>query len=131
MVLRAGGSVDPDRWLKRAAHLLHRKSFAEVIYYHKPEKGSVLIRVQQALFCYKKANDPRGMTHSQACLYEQEGRSHRAAGNTEEFTACYEKAIVLFLEIGLIAEAAMCYEGLGQFGKVAGLFFNHIEPDEY
>ncbi|OQD61522.1 hypothetical protein PENPOL_c016G10680 [Penicillium polonicum] len=104
MVLRAGGSVDPDRWLKRAAHLLHRKSFAE------------------ALFCYKKANDPRGMTHSQACLYEQEGRTHRAAGNTEEFTACYEKAIVLFLEIGLITEAAMCYEGLGQFGKVAEIW---------
>ncbi|KUM63621.1 hypothetical protein ACN42_g3458 [Penicillium freii] len=104
MVLRAGGSVDPDRWLKRAAHLLHRKSFAE------------------ALFCYKKANDPRGMTHSQACLYEQEGRTHRAASNTEEFTACYEKAIVLFLEIGLITEAAMCYEGLGQFGKVAEIW---------
>ncbi|CAP86579.1 Pc20g12500 [Penicillium rubens Wisconsin 54-1255] len=103
-VLRAGGSVDPDRWLKRAAHLLHRKSFAE------------------ALFCYKKANDPRGMTHSQACLHEQEGRSHRAAGDIEEFTACYEKAIVLFLEIGLIAEAAMCYEGLGQFGKVAEIW---------
>ncbi|CAG8896595.1 unnamed protein product [Penicillium egyptiacum] len=104
MVLRAGGSVDPERWLKRAAHLLHRKSFAE------------------ALFCYKKANDPRGMTHSQACLHEQEGRSYRAAGDTEEFTACYEKAIVLFLEIGLISEAAMCYEGLGQFGKVAEIW---------
>ncbi|KAJ5375537.1 DNA helicase UvrD-like C-terminal, partial [Penicillium concentricum] len=104
MVLRAGGSVDPERWLKRAAHLLHRKSFAE------------------ALFCYKKANDPRGMTHSQACLHEQEGRSHRAAGNTEEFTACYEKAIVLFLEIGLITEAATCYEGLAQFDKVAEIW---------
>ncbi|OQE34898.1 hypothetical protein PENCOP_c015G08976 [Penicillium coprophilum] len=104
MVLRAGGSVDPERWLKRAAHLLHRKSFAE------------------ALFCYKKANDPRGMTHSQACLYEQEGRSHRAARNTEEFTTCYEKAIVLFLEIGLVTEAATCYEGLGQFDKVAEIW---------
>ncbi|KAJ5778909.1 hypothetical protein N7457_006629 [Penicillium paradoxum] len=106
-VLRAGGSVDPERWLKRAAHLLHRKSFAE------------------ALFCYKKANDPRGITHAQACLYEQEGRSYRAAGDTEEFTACYEKAIVLFLEIGLINESASCYEGLGQFGKVAELWKNH------
>ncbi|KAJ5822742.1 Tetratricopeptide-like helical [Penicillium robsamsonii] len=104
MVLRAGGSVDPERWLKRAAHLLHRKSFAE------------------ALFCYKKANDPRGMTQSQACLHEQEGRSHRAAGNTEEFTACYEKAIVLFLEIGFITEAASCYEGLAQFDKVAEIW---------
>lgn len=70
------------------------------------------------------------MTHSQACLHEQEGRSHRAAGDTEEFAACYEKAIALFLEIGLITEAAMCYEGLGQFGKVAGLFFNRVEPEE-
>ncbi|KAJ5437376.1 Tetratricopeptide-like helical [Penicillium cf. griseofulvum] len=104
MVLRAGGSVDPERWLKRAAHLLHRKSFAE------------------ALFCYKKANDPRGRTHAQACLHEQEGRSHRAAGNTEAFAACYEKAIILFLQIGLINEAAMCYEGLGQFGKVAEIW---------
>ncbi|KAJ5504872.1 hypothetical protein N7463_007746 [Penicillium fimorum] len=104
IVLRAGGSVDPERWLKRAAHLLHRKSFAE------------------ALFCYKKANNPRGMTHSQACLHEQEGRSHRAAGNTEEFTACYEKAIVLFLEIGLITEAALCYEGLARFDKVAEIW---------
>lgn len=81
------------------------------------------------MFCYKKANDARGMTHSQACLHEQEGRSHRAAGDIEEFTACYEKAIVLFLEIGLIAEAAMCYEGLGQFGKVAGLFSNRVETE--
>ncbi|KAI3103031.1 hypothetical protein CBS147333_7635 [Penicillium roqueforti] len=104
MVLRAGGSVDPERWLKRAAHFLHQKSFAE------------------ALFSYKKANNSRGITHSQACLYEQEGRSHRAAGDTEEFTACYEKAIALFLEIGLITEAAMCYEGLGQFGKVAEIW---------
>ncbi|OQE05043.1 hypothetical protein PENVUL_c027G05971 [Penicillium vulpinum] len=104
MVLRAGGSVDPERWLKRAAHLLHRKSFAE------------------ALFCYKKANDPRGMTHSQACLHEQEGRSHRAAGDTEAFRTCYENAIVPFLEIGLITEAAACYEGLGQFGKVAEIW---------
>ncbi|KAJ5825808.1 hypothetical protein N7474_002946 [Penicillium riverlandense] len=29
MVLRAGGSVDPARWLKRAAHLLHQKNFAD------------------------------------------------------------------------------------------------------
>lgn len=84
----------------------------------------MLIKVEQALFSYKKANNSRGITHSQACLYEQEGRSHRAAGDTEEFTVCYEKAIALFLEVGLITEAAMCYEGLGQFGKVAGLFFN-------
>jgi hypothetical protein len=71
------------------------------------------------------------MTHSQACLYEQEGRSHRAAGNTEEFAASYGKAIILFLQIGLINEAAMCYEGLGQFGKVAGLFFNRAKFEEY
>ena len=71
------------------------------------------------------------MTHSQACLHEQEGRSHRAAGNTEEFAACYEKAIVLFLQIGLINEVAMCYEGLGQLSKVAGLFFNRAKFEDY
>ncbi|KAJ5545485.1 hypothetical protein N7535_006129 [Penicillium sp. DV-2018c] len=103
-VLRAGGSVDPNRWLKRAENLLHRKGFAE------------------ALFCYKKANHLRGISHSQACLHEQEGRSHRAAGDIEAFTACYEKAIALFLEIDLISEAASCYEGLGQFDKVAEIW---------
>lgn len=29
-VLRAGGSVDPDRWVKKAAHFVARKSYAEV-----------------------------------------------------------------------------------------------------
>jgi hypothetical protein len=34
--------VDPDRWLKRAAHLLHRKSFAEVTYY-SPAGGNICL----------------------------------------------------------------------------------------
>jgi hypothetical protein len=55
-------------------------------------------------------------------LYEQKGRSHRAAGETEEFTTCFEKAIPLFLEIGLKSEAASCYEGLGRLEKVAGMY---------
>ena len=29
-VLRAGGSVDPERWFKRGAHLLHQKNYADV-----------------------------------------------------------------------------------------------------
>lgn len=29
-VLRAGGSVDPERWIKRGAHLLRQKNFADV-----------------------------------------------------------------------------------------------------
>jgi hypothetical protein len=31
-ILRAGGSVDPKSWIKKAAHLFERKSFAEVSY---------------------------------------------------------------------------------------------------
>lgn len=103
MVLRAGASVDPERWLKRAAHLLHQKSFAD------------------ALFCFRKANDPRGIAHSQALLHEQEGRSYRADDDHEGFTVCYGKAILLFLEIGLTTEAANCYQGLGRYDKAAEL----------
>lgn len=29
-VLRAGGSVDPERWIKRGAHLLRQKNFDDV-----------------------------------------------------------------------------------------------------
>ncbi|KAJ5612695.1 Tetratricopeptide-like helical [Penicillium lagena] len=75
-----------------------------------------------ALFCYKKANDPRGISHAQACLFEQEGRTCRAADDHEGLSACYEKAIVLFLQLELIPEAASCLEGLGQYGKVADLW---------
>lgn len=66
------------------------------------------------------------MSHSQACLYEQKGRSHRASGETEEFTKCFEEAITLFLEIGLSPEAASCYEGLGRLDKVAGSLSNTL-----
>ncbi|OGE51205.1 hypothetical protein PENARI_c014G04055 [Penicillium arizonense] len=105
-VLRAGGSVDPERWLKRANHLLNQKNFAD------------------ALFCYKKAKDVPGIARSQACLHEQEARAYKAAGDYENSTACFEKAITLFLEIGFIDEAASCYEVLGQFGKVAAIWEN-------
>lgn len=29
-VLRAGGSVDPEKWIKRGAHLLRQKNFPDV-----------------------------------------------------------------------------------------------------
>ncbi|KAJ5166413.1 DNA helicase UvrD-like C-terminal [Penicillium canariense] len=105
-VLRAGGSVDPERWIKRAAHLLHQKNYAD------------------ALFCYKKANDTRGIAQSQAWLHEQEGRSRRAAGDSEGFSVSYEKAIALFLETELLSEAADCFQGLGRFDKAAELWKN-------
>ncbi|KAJ5757424.1 uncharacterized protein N7511_006118 [Penicillium nucicola] len=103
-VLRAGGSVDPDRWLKRALHLLDQKNFAD------------------ALFCYKKAKDLPGIARSQACLYEQDARAYRAAGDFENSSICLEKAIPLFREIGFMEQVASCYEVLGQFGKVAEIW---------
>lgn len=108
-VLRAGGSVDPERWLKRAAHLLHQKNFAD------------------ALFCYKKANDPRGIVHSQAWLHEQEGRSLRALNDLEGSTSNYEKAIACFLELNLFSDAADCYQALERYDKAAGTgFADHL-----
>ena len=104
-VLRAGGSVDPERWLKRAAHLLHQKNFAD------------------ALFCYKKANDPRGIAHSQAWLHEQEGRSLRALNDLAGATSNYEKAIACFLELNLFSDAADCYQALERYDKAAGTGF--------
>lgn len=38
------------------------------------------------------------------------------------FNESYEKAIALFLEIGLISEAADCLEGLEQYERVASQF---------
>ncbi|KAJ5674702.1 uncharacterized protein N7477_004636 [Penicillium maclennaniae] len=103
-VLRAGGSVDPERWLKRAAHLLHQKNFAD------------------ALFCYRKANDSRGMTHSQAWLYEQEARSLRALDDLEGSTSKYEQAIACFLELNLFSDAADCYQALERYDKAAEIW---------
>lgn len=54
-------------------------------------------------------------------MFEQEGRTCRAGNDHEGLSVCYEKAIVLFLKLELIPEAASCLEGLGQYGKVAGL----------
>jgi hypothetical protein len=54
-------------------------------------------------------------------LHEQEARTYRAAGDDESATACFERAITIFLDIGYVDQAASCYELLGQFGKVAGL----------
>lgn len=102
-VLRAGGSVDPERWLKRAAHLLQQKNFAD------------------ALFCYKKATDPRGIANCQAWLHEQEGRSLRALNDLEGSTASYEKAIMCFLELDLFSDAADCYQALKKYDKAAGM----------
>jgi len=102
-VLRAGGSVDPERWIKRAAHLLHQKNFAD------------------ALFCFKKANDPRGIAHSQAWLHEQEGRSRRAVNDFEGSITSYEQAIALFLELELFSDAADCYQAVGRYDKAAGM----------
>ncbi|KAJ5669323.1 hypothetical protein N7462_010393 [Penicillium macrosclerotiorum] len=111
-VLRAGGSVDPERWLKRAAHLLHQKNFAD------------------ALFCYKKADNPRGIAESQARLHEQDGRSCRAAKDVEGFSAYYEKAISLFLEIDLIVEAVGCLQVLGKFDRAAEIWKNQGQLQE-
>jgi len=44
----------------------------------------------------------------------------------EEFTTCFEQSITLFLEIGLYAEAATFYEGLGRLDKVAGSLTNTL-----
>jgi tetratricopeptide (TPR) repeat protein len=115
--------VDPERWLKRATHLLNQKNFADVSSsYPQSCRSTVANKHFQALFCYRKAKDVPGIARSQACLHEQEARAYRAAGDYENSTACFEKAITLFLEIGFIDEAASCYEVLGQYGKVAGLF---------
>ncbi|KAJ5107749.1 hypothetical protein N7456_004424 [Penicillium angulare] len=103
-VLRAGGSVDPDRWMKRAVHLLQQKNYAD------------------ALFCFKKADDPEGIAHAQALLFEQDGRSSRAANNQDEFIENYTKAISLFLGIGRWSEAANCFQGLGRYDKAAELW---------
>ncbi|KAJ5280089.1 hypothetical protein N7478_005461 [Penicillium angulare] len=103
-VLRAGGSVDPDRWLKRAVHLLRQKNYAD------------------ALFCFKKADDSEGIAHAQALLFEQDGRSCRAANNQEGLTENYTKAISLFLGIGRWSEAANCFLGLEKYDKAAELW---------
>jgi tetratricopeptide (TPR) repeat protein len=119
--------VDPERWLKRAIHLLNQKNFADVSSsYQQLFESTVANKHFQALFCYKKAKDVPGIARSQACLHEQEARAYKAAGDYENSTACFEKAITLFLEIGFIDEAASCYEILGQFGKVAGLSLHTI-----
>jgi hypothetical protein len=106
-VLRAGGLVDRERWLKRVAYLLHQKNFAD------------------ALFCFKKANDPRGIAHSQAWLYEQEGRSRRAVNDLEGSTASYEKAIVLFMQLELF-DASACYQAIERYDKAVGMAF--VDP---
>lgn len=117
-VLRAGGSIDPDRWFKRAAHLLHQKSYADVrhysIRYH--------ILIQQALFCYKKAKGKKGITQCQAWLYEQQGRACRACGDLQGFQENYEKAVDHFLEINLMTEATDCLEALEQYERIASWF---------
>lgn len=59
------------------------------------------------------------MAQSQACLYEQQGRTCRSGNDMEGFAENYEKAISLFLEIALIPEAANCLEGLGKYEKAA------------
>jgi tetratricopeptide (TPR) repeat protein len=120
-VLRAGGSVDPERWLKRAVHLLNQKNFVDVSSFVSSFSSTVTNEHFQALFCYKKAKDLPGAALSQACLHEQEARTYRAAGDDESATACFERAITIFLDIGYVDQAASCYELLGQFGKVAGL----------
>lgn len=66
------------------------------------------------------------MDYAQACLHEQNGRLHRAAGRTNDFKMCYDQAIVLFLKLGLSSEASDCYEGLDQFDKAAGLSSSQI-----
>ncbi|KAL1999926.1 hypothetical protein VTN02DRAFT_3799 [Thermoascus thermophilus] len=103
-VLRAGGSVDPERWFKRGSQLLHQKNFAD------------------ALLCFKKAHDEKGVTQCQAYLSEQEARACRSRGDTEGFVSNYERAATLFLDVGLIAESSKCFEGLGQYQKAAQLW---------
>lgn len=75
----------------------------------------------QALFCFKKAEDPRGITESQAWLQEQEGRTRRAAGDLEGSRVCFDKAISLFSEIELLSEAAVCHQELGRYDKAGGM----------
>lgn len=77
----------------------------------------------QALFCFKKANYSNRITESQAYLYEQDGRTCRAASDSDGFSDNYEKAIEPFLKIGLIREAAHCLESLERYERLASTFF--------
>ncbi|GAD91519.1 hypothetical protein PVAR5_0091 [Paecilomyces variotii No. 5] len=103
-VLRAGGSVDPERWFKRGVYLLHQKNFAD------------------ALLCFKKASDKKGITQCQAYLHDQEARACRSRNDLEGFTFNTEKAVSLFLSIGSKSEASDCLESLGEYHRAAGIW---------
>ncbi|KAJ5980108.1 hypothetical protein N7481_007406 [Penicillium waksmanii] len=103
--LRAGGSVDPAQWKKRATQLFHQMNY------------------QAAIFGYNKAGDTEGAERAEAYDCRREGRS-RKFRDIDGSTRYFEKAIELFRGIDMLEDAAECYEQIGKHDKAAEIWKN-------
>lgn len=103
-VLRAGATTDPKLWAERATQFMEQTNYAS------------------ALFCFTKAGDSRGSLSARAFLREADGKTCKAKGDRNGFSACLQEAVKLFVQVDLIENACQCLKQLGDYNKAAGEF---------
>ena len=65
-----------------------------------------------ALFCFRKAKDPRGIMRAQAEIHAETGRFCKASGDAEGSIMAFIAAKELFMELNLVSEAATILEAM-------------------
>ncbi|KAA8911747.1 P-loop containing nucleoside triphosphate hydrolase protein [Sphaerosporella brunnea] len=96
---------DPKRYSEQGYQLLQRGLYRE------------------ANFCFKKANDEKGLTITGAHLKMEEGRGYRADGKPEKFLQLFAAAVDLFRAAGQSGNAAFCLEEMNRLEEAGDIWF--------
>lgn len=75
---------------------------------------------REAIICFQRAGDNRGLNMAQAWYYCGKGRSARGLGDHNEFLRCYQEAVDRFRKEQQFTLVAQCLEEMNRFEEAGG-----------
>ncbi len=77
------------------------------------------LNYKDAMLCFRKAGNLRGVSKAQAELHAEAGRTLKGLGQTQESMSAFEAAKDIFLELNLIPKAALSLEAMDRIVEAA------------
>ena len=77
---------------------------------------------REAIICFQRAGDNRGLNMAQAWYYCGKGRSARGLGDHNEFLRCYQEAVDRFRKEQQFILVAQCLEEMNRFEEAGGKY---------
>ncbi len=108
-MLRPGTSLDPRQWSQRGAEFMQQEMY------------------EDALSCYRKAQDVYGETIAEGHWQEREGKACNAKNDIEGFILKLNIALECFLKVDLISEAVRVLVALGKHKDAAEILFKNTK----